>query len=265
MPFNDHSEKYPYDVMTSSKPSVVGDESLMIKQRLNDIAVVVDPNRVRGAQHLIEHHQCDLIICDDGLQHYALQRDIELVVVDGERNLGNRLLMPFGPLREPITRLKTVDAVIINNPTTASVLPIDASGVFAMTFECSSFVSLKQSNDLTIKNKSIKVESINELLKQCEEEDADVHAVAAIGNPQRFFNSLNSLGFKTINHSFADHHQFHQEDFSKMRGTIIMTEKDAVKCQQFASDNMWYLKVDAVVKQSIVEYCQKRLTHILNS
>lgn len=258
--YGGHSNTYPCDVLTSCKSSVVGDEPLMIKQRLTNISVVVDPNRVRGAEHLIKNHHCDLIICDDGLQHYALQRDIELVVVDGQRNLGNRLLMPFGPLREPMGRLCKVDAVVINNPTAASVLPIDASLVFAMKLLPASFVSLEQPED-----SSIKEISIDEMRIKSEADEMDIHAVAAIGNPERFFNSLDELGFKTINHSFSDHHQFQPEDFQNMQGLIIMTEKDAVKCQSFASKTMWYMKVDAVVKQSIVEHCQKKLTDILQA
>ena len=245
--YGGYSEHYPHEVLNTSTADIVGDEPLMIKQRLTDLTVVVDPNRVRGAQHLINQFQCDVIICDDGLQHYALERDIEFVVVDGQRNLGNRLLMPFGPLREPVSRLNAVEGVIINNPTTDSILPIDASLVFAMTLEPKEFVSLTGAKSL----------SIAELLKKAQ--GTAIHGMAAIGNPERFFNTLSTLGFDVISHGYSDHHHFQEDDFNKMHGTIIMTEKDAVKCQQFATDDMWYLKAEASVKQSIVQHCHQLL------
>ena len=228
------ANNYPASVEFSSNPAEVGDEPLMIKLRTG-ATVVVDPIRARGAQFLVEKHDCDLIICDDGLQHYALERDIELVVIDGERKLGNRLLMPFGPLREPVSRMKQVDGIIINNNNST----LKAENSFAMNLISSQLICL---ND---KEKTFKVA---DFIKHCFDEETkqqcQINAIAAIGNPQRFFNHLTRSGFEISPHAFIDHHKFTTADFMDMEGIILMTEKDAVKCKDFATDNMWYLKVD---------------------
>lgn len=245
--YGGNSKHYPMTVEKTSSVNEVGDEPLMIKQRL-DLPLVVDPKRVRGAQYLQDEYACDLIICDDGLQHYALYRDIELLVVDGQRNFGNGLLMPFGPLRETVSRTKEIDGVIVNNGGSTNTIMTD--NLFHMKFKTVHFINLKDNQ---------KNLEIADLLNQAQQQDSLIQAVAAIGNPQRFFLHLQQLGFKISEHEFIDHHRFTAADFNAIRGTIIMTEKDAVKCASFATENMWYLKVDAEISPSISQYCLQLL------
>ena len=247
--YGGRAKQYPMEVHQNSEISVVGDEPLMIKQRTH-VKVVVDPQRSRGAQYLIDSHQCDLILCDDGLQHYALERDIELLLVDGHRKYGNALLLPFGPLREPVSRTKTVNAVILNQLT--NEIDVNNKNVFSMDLISDCFIS--------VSNSKIEI-TLDDLLTKSREQQCNVHAVAGIGNPQRFFNQIQSLGFDCITHEFDDHHQFVLNDFNSMDGIIIMTEKDAVKCHSFVSEDVWYLKVVADVNPSITHFC----TEILNT
>ena len=237
------SASYPLEVEKQSSSLVVGDEPLMIKQRV-DAVVVVDPVRSRGAICLVENHNCDLIICDDGLQHYALQRDIEILVMDGERKFGNSLLMPFGPLREPASRVQEVDALVINNP--VSIELEKSPKQFSMTYENSRFISLIDDD---------KIIEIADFISGFTNDNKQINVVAAIGNPQHFFKHLMALGINANNHEFDDHQQLLEDDFIDMKGLIIMTEKDAVKCRSFATDSMWYLKVDAEISPSISQYC----------
>jgi len=244
------SLSYPLEVTNKSLSSEVGDEPLMIKLRTDiDTVVVVDPRRCRGAQYLVDKYNCNLIICDDGLQHYALQRDIEILLIDGNRGFGNALLMPFGPLREPVSRAQQVDAVIVNGAN--KNLAIENTPPFAMSLKATYFVAL---------NDSAKILEIAEFLNYCLENDEQLHAIAGIGNPQRFFDHLQELGLTTINHPFEDHYSFSVADLEALKGIAIMTEKDAVKCRLLATDKMWYLKVDADISPSISEYCLKLLT-----
>jgi len=138
--YGGQSTHYPLEVEQLTSPLVAGDEPVMIKQRI-DVKVVIDPQRGRGAQYLVNNLGCNLIICDDGLQHYALQRDIELLVIDGRRKFGNELLMPFGPLREPTSRVQEVAAVIVNNPDNLAVEQF--SDNFSMTLQPKSVIDLK--------------------------------------------------------------------------------------------------------------------------
>ena len=259
--YGGNAENYPVQVEQSSSAAVVGDEPLMIKLRV-DVSVVVDPLRSRGAKYLVEHCACDVILCDDGLQHYALQRDIEIVVIDGNRTLGNQLLMPLGPLREPVKRLKSVDAVVITraitkaktagitNPVTSEIIHPQQPNQFFMSLGSRQFVSVKDNT---------KVLSLEQFNDYCIASNSTIDSVAGIGNPNRFFNQLKDLGIQCREHPFMDHHQFIETDFSDMNSIIIMTEKDAVKCSAFATESMWYLSVEADVKPSIVDYCLERL------
>ncbi len=263
--YGGQSETYPLEVMNDSLPTVVGDEPVMIKAQ-TQARLVVDPKRARGAEYLVEQCGCNLIICDDGLQHYALQRDIELLVVDGQRRLGNGLLMPFGPLREPRNRVKDMDGVVVNVPvsglTTGNSIrsSFNHKHLFSMELESSCFVSL---NDTENKQDLMK------FVAYCQKSNKTVHSIAGIGNPQRFFDQLQGLGLESIHHTFNDHHSYSTDDFTALDGIIIMTEKDAVKCRQlkFANDgvkevvkeDIWYLKVTANVTPSLNNYCIKLL------
>jgi tetraacyldisaccharide 4'-kinase len=211
---------YPLTVDHLSKVDWVGDEAILMRQHIN-CPLVVDPIRPRGAMELVEKHKCDVIICDDGLQHYALNRDIEIVVMDGQRRCGNHLLLPAGPLREAEWRLDTADFLVLNGG-------LVTNGEYLMSLESGKLINVKYPN------KSL---SINDLR-------SPVTALAAIGNPQRFFSLLEKKRVKLKDQiSFVDHHAFTQKDIPS--GTVIMTEKDAVKCTQIVHDDCWYLPVSA--------------------
>lgn len=222
---------YPLTVSRDSDPSLAGDEPVMLAQQL-DVPVMVDPNRVSAAQALIEQKGCNLIITDDGLQHYKLKRHVELLVVDGQRMLGNGYCLPAGPLREPPSRMNTVDQVLVNGQP-ATDLPTDFDCFYLQTDQLLPLLN-DQGSDAP--------------------EACRVHAVAGIGNPERFFLTLESLGYDVIPHGFPDHHAFQPEDIEFGDGLpVIMTAKDAVKCSQFARQNHWYLPVRASIPEPVLE------------
>ncbi len=199
----------------------VGDEALLLARRAQcPVCVCVD--RVAAARHLARLG-CQVIVADDGLQHLALRRDVEIVVIDGTRMFGNGALLPAGPLREPVRRLACVDAIVFNGP---AHLGLPASGQIRsqMHLRPEQFVHL-----------------VDEAAAALESwQGRRVHAVAGIGNPARFFATLRELGLKPLEHAFADHHAYLPEDLAFDDALpIVMTEKDAVKCAAFATDRMW--------------------------
>jgi tetraacyldisaccharide 4'-kinase len=225
-------------VRSNSSAADVGDEPLLIARRTS-VPVFVANDRVAAAQALVRARpDCDVIICDDGLQHYRLRRDVEIVVVDGERKFGNGYLMPAGPLREGKERLEGVDAIIVNGGREgrrlSAVLGLDYEGMmFQMTLNGEVFHNLKQPQQ--------RVGAAQLHARQ-------LHAIAGIAHPERFFRHLRRLGVSAAEHAFADHHAFRAEelDFSPP-GAVLMTEKDAVKCEQFARDDWWVLAVGAQI------------------
>jgi tetraacyldisaccharide 4'-kinase len=211
---------YPMSVDYISEVDRVGDEAILMRQHIN-CPLVVDPIRPRGAMELVEKHKCDVIICDDGLQHYALNRDVEIVVMDGQRRCGNHLLLPAGPLREASWRLDTADFLVLNGG-------LVTNGEYLMSLEAGKLINVKYPN------KSLSIKDLR----------APVTALAGIGNPQRFFSLLEKKRVKLKDQiSFVDHHAFIRKDIPS--GTVIMTEKDAVKCTQIVHDDCWYLPVSA--------------------
>lgn len=220
-------------------PSLVGDEPYLIRWRTG-APVAIGVRRVAAARLLLGQG-VDLILADDGLQHYALGRDLELCVIDGIRRFGNAQLLPAGPLREPLSRLQSVDFRICNG----GQCPID---------EVSMSLCTEAPYPL--------VDTVNG--GQRLEPGAAVHAVAGIGNPQRFFDSLRTLGWQPIEHSFPDHHAFSADDFSFDDGhkPVLMTAKDAVKCRSFARPNWWVLPVRAVLPRSFLQTLLVRLRRI---
>lgn len=217
-------------VYEDSIPALVGDEPVLMARRLN-CPVWVGKKRAEAAAKLLQvHPECNVIVSDDGLQHYALQRDIEIVLVDAVRNLGNGQMLPAGPLRERASRLKTVDAVVYHGSRAAG------SG-YSMQLKTGVFVNLKSGHLATTPFVS-----------------RHIHAVAGIGNPERFFDTLKAMGLTFHSHAFPDHHPFDVGDFAFTEDDVVlMTEKDAVKCRAFAHENWWYLPVTAVVDSSLVE------------
>lgn len=218
---------YPLDVKDDTAVNQSGDEPALIARR-SQCPVVVDPDRSRAAVHLLSQHHCDVIISDDGLQHYALQRDIEICLVDGQRRFGNKLCLPAGPLREPMSRLQQVDFVVYNGEA--------ATQRYQMQLHASHWLNLSSDEQLPLQVFAAQ----------------EVHAVAGIGNPQRFFDLLAEHGIIVHPHPFDDHHAFAAPDLTFNDDLpVLMTEKDAVKCQSFASENYWYLPVSAEINDDL--------------
>ena len=219
--YGGRANKWPQQVRPDSNPSQVGDESVLIAQR-TQCPVAVSPVRYEAALELENLGKCDVILCDDGLQHLGLHRDLEIAVVDGDRRFGNGHLLPAGPLRESVSRLETVDLVVANARA--------GKNEFLMEYIPVSLVSLMDES------------------KELDEEELrgkPLHAVAGIGNPQRFFSYLRGLGSQVIKHEFPDHYEFELNDIQFDDDLpVIMTEKDAVKCRSFAEQNCYYLKID---------------------
>lgn len=229
------------EVLAHSNPQAVGDEPLLIKQRL-DIPVFISRERVAAGRALLKAYpQCNIIISDDGLQHYALARDIEIAVIDAERGLGNAQLLPMGPLREPKSRLHEVDFIVSNGQSAEQ----DDMRIFNMQLIASEFVSVTQSSRRVVADYFHGKKSV---------------AVAGIGNPSRFFNQLRTMGVDASSVEFPDHHAFKMHELDLLQAdAIIMTEKDAVKCRQFQYENLWYLPVRAGLPTALVQAITNKL------
>ncbi len=221
----------PLEVPAASDPRACGDEPVLLAQRAG-CPVWIGADRVAAARALLAAHPgCDVLISDDGLQHRALGRDVEICVVDGERGHGNGWLLPAGPLREPVARLASVDAVVVNSGTGGRDLVPPGVRLFDMSLKGDEFHNLLDPGH--------RVSAGHFRGKR-------VHAVAGIGNPQRFFRQLAGLGLEFAAHPFPDHHAFGAGDLAfPGADAILMTEKDAVKCQRFAAEMHWVLAVDA--------------------
>ena len=213
-----------------------GDEA-QILSKLN-LPFYIDKNRVRAIKTLEESHDCDVIISDDGLQHYNMNRDIEIVVIDGKRRFGNNLTFPAGPLRESKTRLSSVDFIVNNSGPTQE-------DEHLMNISPAKFVHLKSGKSYPIEKWPM---------------HKQVHAVAGLGNPGRFFDLLARLGFEIIRHPFPDHHNFDESNiFYLDHLPIIMTEKDASKCRSFDNNKIWYLTIEADVSDKFIEELDSKL------
>lgn len=213
----------PQLVTANSDVSLVGDEAFLISKRCA-CPVAISVKRVDAAKLLLSQYDCNIIISDDGLQHYALQRDIEILIVDGQRRFGNGYCLPVGPLREPPERKEEVDLIVVNTPTELE------ENEFAMYYEGGELINM-----------------VNDQPKLLSEfKNLNCHAVAGLGNPSRFFIQLEKAGLHVNKHAYPDHHPFIQTDLSfKDDLPVIMTEKDAVKCKAFAKINFWYLPINA--------------------
>lgn len=225
----------PLPVMPQSDPAVVGDEPVLIAKRCA-CPVAVHPDRVSAARLLVEQG-VDVIVADDGLQHYRLQRDFEVAVVDADRGFGNGRLLPAGPLREPLSRLQKVDRIVVNSSDFAASVAGLPSGTPVAGFRLRASVLVRVVDEETLDLSALA--------------GSRAHAVAAIGNPKRFFDMLTDLGINVIAHPLADHASITCDDLSFGDDSkIVMTEKDAVKCRHLASEKLWYVPVDVDMADS---------------
>lgn len=228
------TRQFPHQVGMTDKASYVGDEPLLIARRTG-VPVVIDPNRPRGAELLVAQG-CTVIISDDGLQHYALARDVECVVAD-RRLFGNQHLLPMGPLREGVWRLSTVDFLILNQPDADVNLPV------GMSIPEPVIMTLRPGKLINIKQPSIQRE-LTDL-----QNESSITAMAGIGDPSRFFSQLSQMGVRLDQClPLADHQAIGKADIPN--GCVIMTEKDAVKAVDYAHDNCWYQPVDAMLTKN---------------
>ncbi|MGM0480498.1 MAG: tetraacyldisaccharide 4'-kinase [Pseudomonadota bacterium] len=231
--------RYPHEVKPDDSADVVGDEPLMLRLK-NNCPMVISPKRPAAVKKLLQSYpDIDLIISDDGLQHYALQRDIELILIDAERGIGNGWLLPCGPLREGPWRLKGAPWVIslyAQHPFARYVCEITLQGWRRVTDDSS--VSVPQ--------------------EAC-------YAVAAIGNPHRFFHSLREQNLELAESlAFPDHHLFSPEDFAHLADKpVLMTEKDAAKCRDFASSDWYYQPIEAQLPGHFTAALLKRLDQLI--
>jgi tetraacyldisaccharide 4'-kinase len=237
--YGGQSAEWPRHVTVDSDPNQVGDEPVMLARRCR-CPIVVDPDRVAAARVLLETYDCNVVLSDDGLQHYRLRRDIEIAVICGSRRLGNEACLPAGPLREPPSRLREVDFVIGNGAA--------RSGEYLMSLRGETAVNL---NDPCVSSALTGFRH------------GTVHAVAGIGDPGRFFDHLRHARLRLIEHPFPDHHRFKPEDIHFRQDLpVLMTEKDAIKCRAFAAEGCWCVPVDAWLDPDFEEHFLKRLAAI---
>lgn len=216
--------RWPRKVLPDSDPDRVGDEAVLLARRTG-VPVAAGPNRIAAGRILFRRSKCEVILSDDGLQHLRLARDVEIVVIDGDRRHGNGRCLPAGPLREPLGRLASVDLVVANGPA--------APGELEMRLESGDAVNLADPG-LTRPLDAFRGEA--------------VHAVCAIGHQERFFRGLERRGLTIVRHPFPDHHPFREEEIRfPDDAAVLMTEKDAVKCERFADERHWCVPVDAVL------------------
>lgn len=226
----------PERVTPSSDPARVGDEPCLIAQR-SGAPVAIARRRAEAARLLAASHEVDLLLADDGLQHYALARDLEILVIDGERRHGNGCLLPAGPLREAPERAASCDFVVLNGgQAQAGEVPMRLELMRALPLTGGAAVALQDFSGQR------------------------VHALAGIGNPARFFAALSRLGIEVLPHAFPDHHAFRAADLRfEPALPLLMTEKDAVKCRAFAPPSSYAVVADAILPESFFDAVDARL------
>lgn len=237
--YGGRATRWPQWVTADSDPGQVGDEPVLIAQHVA-CPVAVAPRRIAAARMVLERAPCDVLICDDGLQHYALARDVEIAVVDAVRKFGNNWRLPAGPLRESVARLRSVDFVVMHGTTSTTEL--------TMQLELGSAYNLRDRG------------SVREVALF---RGKVVHAVAGIGHPARFFQQLRAAGVELIEHPFPDHHDYSASDlnFGDDR-PILMTEKDAVKCCAFAAAHCWVVTAQARVDERLATLVLEKLKKV---
>jgi len=239
---------YPLWVTPDTPATASGDEPAMIARRAR-VPVVVDPDRARAAEYLLKRAEVDLLLSDDGLQHYRLQRQLEVLVIDGARGFGNEHLLPMGPLREPLARLASIRFAVVNGAPNAglsqTLARFPALAVYPMHIQPGKIRRLAGS----------------EVAEPAQFNVKPVTALAGIGNPSRFFNTLKSLGIRFDTAIFADHHHYSASELQPYQlSTVIMTEKDAVKIQPEWLADAWYLSVDANITGALADDIMRALS-----
>lgn len=248
-----HSEQsnYPHQVTDFDNASSVGDEAFMQFSNLK-IPIVIDADRSSAVNYLIANNNIDIIISDDGLQHYKMQRDLEIVLMDSSRAFGNRLILPLGPLREPVSRCQTIDLLVKNGE--VQIEPdIENLVNEQVVIVAKQFVRLKDDEAVDLEYFTSRT----------------VNAISGVGSPNRFYKTLKALCTINQTKTFADHYQFCENDFDDLNHSesveipIIMTEKDAVKCKRFAKDNWYYLKVTMEFNNHLTDNLQSRIQTLI--
>lgn len=221
------NRQQPLIVQNNTSPSLCGDEPALVAQRTGQ-PVCVCVNRALAVQYLLSKANVNIIVCDDGLQHYALQRDIEIAVVDRDRQHGNQRLLPAGPLREPVSRLRSVDFIVESGDT------LEEGSARSFSYR-------------RVLEDAVRLDGMARQKLQAFS-GTRCHALAGIGFPQRFFDHLEALGIELVKHPFPDHHAYTKVDLQVADELpVLMTEKDAVKCRELASqpERCWVAELHA--------------------
>ena len=246
-----HPDHYPFLVVADSDPEDCGDEPVMLAQQTG-LCVLVDPRRARAAQYAEQQNLGDILICDDGLQHYALERDLEFCIFDGAHGPGNGELLPVGPLREGLDRVRTVDFCL-------------STGAPSHAAFSRPPLNERQWHGIQLVPKVLR-RLVDEEMRPLEWLNGRVvNAVAGIAHPTRFFDTLNELGARVIPHAYGDHHRFQAEDLSFLHGPVVMTAKDAVKCRDIAGGEVWVLDVIAQPGEAFETLLEQRLAALMEN
>ena len=238
------SSTAPRAVSAGDDPSVVGDEPLLLAD--TELPVWIGRKRADAGRGLIRANpSCDVIVCDDGLQHYALARTMEIIVIDAAREFGNGLMLPAGPLREPVSRVRDADAVVRLVARDVRRPPAASGRETLMTHEPLAWRGVTHPE----------LEAAPEQWR-----NGEIHVVSGIGNPQRFFDMVASLGIVATAHAFPDHHGYTADDIAFPGAVaILMTQKDAVKCAAFADERCWYLPLRAIIDPALVALVEEKI------
>jgi tetraacyldisaccharide 4'-kinase len=246
--YGGRAPSYPLRVTSATDPAHCGDEPALIARGAG-VPVAVAPDRAAAARLLIDGGEADIIVADDGLQHYRLARDLEICVVDGSRGLGNGALLPAGPLREPAKRMQRVDLVVVNGGQWRVGGKRGGAGVpqIAMQLDTPAAVALADGSRRRLGDFA----------------GRSVHAVAGIGHPQRFFAALSAAGLQVTPHAFPDHHRFTEAELEFGDGLpVLMTEKDAVKCPALRSPQRWMVPAQARISAADAALVQQLLDRL---
>jgi len=250
--YKSQSQRYPLLVDDSVTVFESGDEPALI-YRHTGCPVVIDPDRAAAFRFVRQHADVNVVLSDDGLQHFGLPRSYEICVVDPVREFGNGLCLPAGPLREPVSRLQQMDAVVLNGDARPDH-PL-LSRCFRIGLKLEALVNLSTAERRPLNGAPFKI-------------GTTVEAVAGLGNPERFFRLLEDLPYPIKTHSFPDHYRYRSEDFQgaefSQGNPIVMTEKDGIKCEGFADSRFWCLGVVAQVDSDLLKQVSEHVRHFFD-